>query len=92
MFFNDKDSWTNGYWQASAIEMHARKHTNTAEWMLKSNAITEHGGGKTGETAIDEAVAAGLYEECVIYQIRVKGEKSDTGHSTSLEEKARVGC
>lgn len=40
-----------------------RKPTNTSDWMLKSKAITDHGGGQAGEAAIDEAFAAGIYEE-----------------------------
>ena len=72
VLFKDAGSWTGGYWQASANEKHARKNTNTAEWMLKSKAFQDHGGGQTGETAIDEAVAAGVYEERVIFQGKVK--------------------
>ena len=101
----DAGSWTDGYWQANFGEKHSHKNMNTAEWMLKSKAITDHGGGQAGKTAIDEAVAAGIYEERVIFngkdklgkpisiaQIRVKGEKSAQVHTTSLEEKVRVGC
>ena len=82
-----------------------RKPTNTSDWMLKSKAITDHGGGQAGEAAIDEAVAAGIYEERVVFkgkdkfgkplqisQIRVNSEKSDQMHSTGLTEKARVGA
>ena len=105
MLFNDAGSWTDVYWQSSANEKHARKNTNTAEWMLKSKAIQDRGRGQTGETAIDEAVAAGVYEKRVIFQgkekcskpfcisqIRVKGGKSDQMHTTTLEDRVRVSC
>ena len=104
VLFKDVDGWSDAYWQASANESHSRKTTNTAEWMLRSKAVHDHGGGQAGEAAIDDAVAAGIYEErCVfsgkdkfgkpisIKQIRVTGERSDRAHTAELLEKVRVG-
>ena len=100
----DAGSWTDGYWQANFGEKHSHKNMNTAEWMLRSKAVHDHGGGQAGEAAIDDAVAAGIYEErCVfsgkdkfgkpisIKQIRVTGERSDRAHTAELLEKVRVG-
>ena len=105
VLIKDQGQWTDAYWQASVSETHERKTTNTSEWMLKSKALTDHGGGQVGAAAIDEAVAAGIYEERVVFQgkdtfgkpiklaqIRVKTEKSDQSHTTGLTEKTRVGA
>ena len=44
-------------------------------WMHRSKAETDHGGPVAGKAAIDAAVAAGLYEERVIFGGKDKGGK-----------------
>ena len=87
VLLKDAGSWIDGYLQASANEKHARRNTNTAEWMLKSKAIQNHGGGQTGETAIDEAVAAGVCTRSVSCS---KGRTKQANHSASPRFELRV--
>ena len=59
----DKGKWTDAYWQASNEVSNERSLISNKTWMFRAKAETEHGGGDKGAKAVDDAVAAGVYQQ-----------------------------
>ena len=105
MLFKDKGSWQDAYWQASFEEGHEQSEGTHKGWILRSKAEHDHGGGAVGKAAIDDAVAAGIYREKIVFngkdatgrpikvsKIQVVEEREDYSHKVKIQEKHRVGC
>lgn len=104
MLFADKGKWEDSYWEAATEDTHAVTAGSSKTWILRSKAETEHGGGERGKQDIDNAVAAGIYQERTIFQGRDKEGKVisvkqimlneqhlHVNHTFSLTEKNRIG-
>lgn len=66
ILLTDANEWSDAYWQTSLEEYHDIVSGSNNRWILRCKAGLEHGGSEVGARAIDEAIAAGMYQQTEI--------------------------